>query len=410
MKLKPITNSNDLKRILKNGDLKMKTIDDVVKLMDAKNFSEEEKKDVLKFCQEKEIKFARKRRSSTKQATAVAEVQRRMKPSTNFFSIYGAHLAEYALLTEEEEKVLARKIVKGRKARAELDFLEANDVVSKIPFADVLYLEDIYNKSIMDMMDEYKKELTTIANVGTEAREEFINCNLRLSYSIAKKHKASGISLEDLIQEGNIGLMKAVDKYDPERGFRFATMASWWIEQAISRGIANKSRTIRVPVHIWEKTQKIRAFERKFEQTHGTMPEIEDYAEFLGTSTERATEIVSSMAPTASLDKEIASKKREGLVLADMVDDKKNTEDILEKKYLKDAISEILDDMNLDETERGVFVNRFGLEDNTPKTMNELESMFKIKTSQINKIISKIVTRFKTPDRVEMLKDFYATI
>lgn len=410
MKMKPILTNEDFKRVIKNGDLKNKTEAEVIQLMKAKKLSREDIDDVLGFCNENKIHFNKKPRTSAKNTEATQRVRNRMKSSNSLFGVYGCHIGDYSLLSTEEEKDLGRLIVKGRKANAELDYLEDNDIISTIPFSSILFLEETYGKSISELLTEYESELRSIASEGMKARERFINSNLRLAYSIAKKHKATGIDLEDLIQEANIGLMRAVDKYDPERGFRFATMASWWIEQAVNRGICNKSRAIRVPVHIWEKNQKIKKFERRYQQENGEKPSLQEYAVFLDCSLEQATHILSSMQATASLDKEIEAKKKDPLCLADVVVDKKNTEDVVDKQLLKGTISEILDDMNLQEEERSIFVNRFGLENTVPKTLSELGKMFNMKENQINRLISKILVRFQTPDRMNLLKDYYSEL
>lgn len=410
MKMKPILTNEDFKRVIKNGDFKTKTEAEVISLMKAKNLSSEEIEDVLGFCDENEIHFSKKTRTSKKNLDATQKAQKRIKASNSLFSLYGSHVGDYSLLSVEEEQALGRLVVKGKKANAELDYLEDNDVISNIPFSSILYIEETYQKSISELLKDYKTELQNIAAQGAKAREKFINSNLRLAYSIAKKHKAAGIDLEDLIQEANIGLMRAVDKYDPERGFRFATMASWWIEQAVNRGICNKSRAIRVPVHIWEKNQKIKKFERRYQQENGEKPSLQEYAVFLDCSLEQASHILSSMQATASLDKEIEAKRKDPLCLADVVVDKKNTEELVDKKLLKGTISEILDDMNLQENERSIFVNRFGLENTVPKTLGELGKMFNMKENQINRLISKILTRFQTPERMNLLKEYYSEL
>ena len=406
MKLKPLLNKYDFMRVLKNGDMKNKTQDEVVHFMEVKNFSKSDIAEVMTYCKNMNIKF-KKDMPTEKIAEIHKPVQKHGKHS---FSIYGTEMRSYKLLTAQQEKDLNHIIRKGKAARENIRFLDSNDFIHSLSHDSINFLETYYGKSIEELVSDYRKELALEVQKGKEARELFINSNLRLVISIARKHTVPGMTLDDLIQEGNIGLIKAVDKYEAERGVRFATMASWWIEQAITRGSANKSRVIRVPVHVWEKIQKIKTFEKKYSQKNGKNPDIKEYAKFLDTTPEKATLILNSLNSIASLDKEVATGDREGSTLGSMMEDKKTTEAVLDKVFLKDAISGILDDMHLQANEKSIFIKRFGLIDGVPKTLDELGKEFNMGNCKITNIVNKIREKFKTPEHMNLLKEFYAEI
>ena len=172
--------------------------------------------------------------------------------------LYLSDIGQYTLLTKDDEVRLAQTIEEGREAQAELDKSEADKKVKITPAR--------------------KQALKRTVIRGEKAEQDFVQSNLRLVVSIAKKYQASGLPLLDLIQEGNLGLMHAVEKFDWRKGFKFSTYATWWIRQAVQRGVANKARTIRIPVHVVEREQKVSRTERELSAKLGRAPSDEEIA------------------------------------------------------------------------------------------------------------------------------------
>lgn len=406
MKLKPMLNTEDFKRVLKNGDLKSKSREEVLKLMEMKNFTPPEIADVMDYCKEENIKFNKPRHSCK---GAINKVAPKYKKSSS----YGSQIRKFDLLTPEDERKLNFLIRKAKNARQTIKFLDENDIISSFSQNSIDFLEIYYEKPVNELLDDYRNELKKEIEEGKKAREKFINCNLRLVISISRKHMVSGMSLDDLIQEGNIGLMKAVDKYDARRGIRFATMASWWIDQAITRSISNKSRTIRVPVHIWEKNAKVKTYEKKYIQEHGKKPSLGEYANFLDTTPEKARHILESMQNITSLDTTIPNKKKDdetSTLLNLIAEEVTDTEKILNQQFLKESIDEIVQNLDFQANEKQMFIKRFGLGGAEPMSYPELAKIFDTTTSRVSRTVEKIVECFRTPERMNLLSGYYADI
>ncbi|WP_051914650.1 sigma-70 family RNA polymerase sigma factor [Thermorudis peleae] len=239
-------------------------------------------------------------------------------------------------------------------------------------------------------------ELRELVRKGQEAREKLIRHNLRLVVSIAKRYRSSELPLIDLIQEGNIGLMTAVERYDPELGYRFSTYATFWIRQAIGRAVANLSRTIRVPVHMHDLIAKIRRAEAQIEQQKGRPATNEELAEMLGIDVSRIEQARSSIPRTSSLDRPIGEDGES--TIGDLLPDPRSEEVVDEAltNAIREQIRRSLE--QLTERERGVLILRFGLNGEQPRTLAEIAEHFKISRERVRQIEKEALAKLRNSD------------
>lgn len=264
------------------------------------------------------------------------------------------------------------------------------------------YLRDIGKVPLLNAQQEI--DLAQKAEKGEEkAKHRLISANLRLVVSIAKKYVGRGMSLLDLIEEGNIGLMRAVEKYDWRRGYKFSTYATWWIRQAITRAIADQARTIRIPVHMVETINRFNRTQRRLMQELGREPTPEEVAEVLGMDPAKAREIVKVSQEPTSLATPVGDE--DDSQLGDFIEAPGlKPEEQATRELLKDQLDEVLD--TLSPREKRVLQLRFGLEDGKQRTLEEVGREFGVTRERIRQIEAKAVRKLKHPTRAKKLRDY----
>lgn len=293
--------------------------------------------------------------------------------------MYLKEIGQIPLLDPKEEPIIARQIQEGEQAK-----------------------EDIKNP---DLSEEEKKKLAKIIADGEEAKQILISSNLRLVVSIAKKYVGRGMLFLDLIQEGNCGLIKAVEKFDYTKGFKFSTYATWWIRQSITRAIADQARTIRIPVHMVETINKLTRIQRQLVQDLGRDPMPEEIAEKMeNISAEKVREIQKIALDPVSLETPIGEE--DDSHLGDFIEDKDtlSPDDYTNNQLLKDEINAVL--QGLTEREEKVLRLRFGLLDGRTRTLEEVGKEFNVTRERIRQIEAKALRKLKNPNRCKRLRDF----
>jgi RNA polymerase primary sigma factor len=266
-----------------------------------------------------------------------------------------------------------------------------------------MYLKEIGKISLLSLEEEL--ELSERVTKGDqEAKNILAESNLRLVVSIAKRYVGRNLSFLDLIQEGNMGLMKAVEKFDADKGFKFSTYATWWIRQAITRAIADQAKTIRVPVHMVETINKLKRFQRQLTLELNREPTVEELSEKMDIPVEKVREIIKIDVDPISLEK--PTREDDDSCVADFIKDESNMspEEYAINEVLKDIISDALD--TLTEREKQVLKLRFGLEDGTCRTLEEVGNMFGVTRERIRQIEAKALRKLRHPSRSRKLKDF----
>ena len=265
------------------------------------------------------------------------------------------------------------------------------------------YLKEI--GSIPLLTPEEESDLARRKSEGdVEAGRRLVEANLRLVVSIAKRYTGRGMSFLDLVQEGNLGLMKAVEKFDYAKGYRLSTYATWWVKQSITRSLADQSRTIRLPVHMVEAVNKIRRAQRSLSVKLGREPSMEEVAEEVNMSEKRVTELIQASGDTVSLETPVGDE--EGSNLGDFVADDANasTEDKAESFLLREEIDSMLQGLN--PRERDVIILRFGLETGHPLTLEEVGKRFNVTRERIRQIETAALRKLRNPSKSKKIRDF----
>jgi len=297
--------------------------------------------------------------------------------------MYLREIGTVALLTGPEEVSLAKRIEKGLEAEHALADLAASG-------------------EVIDLVE--RKKLERARREGDYARQELTQANLRLVVSIAKRYLGRGMALLDLIQEGNLGLMRAVEKFDYSKGFKFSTYATWWIRQAITRAIADQARTIRIPVHMVESMHKVHRLQRQMMQDLEREPTVDELAEKVGMTPARVRDILRISQDPLSLDSPVGEEEDSNL--ADFIEDSTAIApaDAAAQQMLGQALREALDELN--ERERAVVRLRFGLEDGQAHTLEEVGREFGVTRERIRQIESKTLAKLRHPHRKQKLQDY----
>lgn len=297
--------------------------------------------------------------------------------------MYLKEIGKVDLLSPEEEVQLAEKMQAGNAAKEEMEALEASG--EKIP-------------------EEKYQELRKKIRAGDNAKKRLSEANLRLVVSIAKRYVGRGMLFLDLIQEGNLGLLKAVEKFDSTKGFKFSTYATWWIRQAITRAIADQARTIRIPVHMVETINKVIRVSRQLLQELGHDPQPEEIAEEMNMPVERVREILKIAQEPVSLETPIGEE--EDSHLGDFIpdDDALEPAEAASFTLLKEQLVEVL--KTLTPREEKVLRLRFGIEDGRTRTLEEVGKEFNVTRERIRQIEAKALRKLRHPSRSKKLKDF----
>jgi RNA polymerase primary sigma factor len=305
--------------------------------------------------------------------------------------VYLQEIGRIRLLRPDEEIELARKIA---------DLLELEEKAAEFE-ADKGHFPDTKEwAAIFDMpLIKFRRRLM----LGRRAKEKMVQSNLRLVVSIAKKYMNRGLSFQDLIQEGSLGLIRAAEKFDHEKGYKFSTYATWWIRQAITRAIADQSRTIRLPVHLYETISRIKKTTKTLSQEFGRKPTEEEIAESMEMTIEKLRFIAKSAQLPISLETPIG--KEEDSRLGDFIEaDIENPEQDVAKNLLREDLEGVL--ATLSPRERDVLRLRYGLDDGRMKTLEEIGQIFEVTRERIRQIEAKALRKLRHPNRNGVLKEY----
>jgi RNA polymerase primary sigma factor len=297
--------------------------------------------------------------------------------------MYLREIGEVDLLTVEDERRLAQLIEEGHIAAEKIDEIEAGG--GKVEGVD-------------------GRMLMRAVNRGVRAKSELTQANLRLVVSIAKRYSGRGMQLLDLVQEGNLGLMRAVDKFDYTKGFKFSTYATWWIRQAITRSIADQARTIRIPVHMVEHMNRVTRAKRQMHQELEREPTIDEIAQRVQLEPDRVRELLRYSQDPLSLDSPIGEEDESNL--GDFIEDETvdGPADAATRAMLTQAVGEVLGELS--EREQEIVRLRFGLDGGQAKTLEEVGREFGVTRERIRQIEAKTLAKLRHPQRSQRLREF----
>ena len=304
---------------------------------------------------------------------------------------------------DEEEPTLDEDVIAEGEDVEKIDFTDTGDISSTTQDPVKMYLKDIGKVPLLSAEEEI--ELAKRMEAGDEmAKKKLAESNLRLVVSIAKRYVGRGMLFLDLIQEGNLGLLKAVEKFDYRKGYKFSTYATWWIRQAITRAIADQARTIRIPVHMVETINKVTRVSRDLLQKLGREPLPEEVGEVMGLPKERVQEIMKIAQEPVSLETPIGEE--EDSHLGDFIpdDDAPAPAEAASHTLLKEQLNEVLS--TLTDREAKVLKLRFGLEDGKSRTLEEVGQRFDVTRERIRQIEAKALRKLRHPSRSKKVRDF----
>jgi RNA polymerase primary sigma factor len=365
------------------------TNEEVIEALAPIDVSAEQMDNILQHLQDENIEvvemvdeldaeeFAREARSARDDELALKA------PTNDPVRMYLKEIGKVPLLTAEQEVILAKAIEEGEAATAELD--KAVDSGKKLS-------------------TDRLRELQRIERQGQLAKKKLIEANLRLVVSIAKRYVGRGMLFLDLIQEGNLGLIRAVEKFDYTKGYKFSTYATWWIRQAITRAIADQARTIRIPVHMVETINKLIRIQRQLLQDLGREPTPEEIGREMEFSPEKVREILKVSQEPVSLETPIGEE--EDSHLGDFIEDSDAVVPVDAASFI--LLQEQLDSVlhTLSEREKKVIQLRFGLTDGHPRTLEEVGREFGVTRERIRQIESKTLSKLRHPSRSQKLRDY----
>ena len=269
-----------------------------------------------------------------------------------------------------------------------------------------MYLKEIEEYPMLSAKEEVELA-KAIIDSSEEAKEKFINANYRLVVSIAKRYRKESVDMLDLIQAGNIGLIKAVEKYDYKKGFKFSTYATWWIKQSITRYIDDCENTIRIPVHLHQRINFVKRKKQELANVLQREPSMEELAEVCELEVDKVLDILKRDKNIVSLDTPI--KEDEDSSLVEFIPSDAHFGDVVihevEQNNLREKIDEVLTDLS--DQEQQVIRMRFGLDDDTPKTLEEIGKVFGVTRERIRQIEAKAIRKLRHPSRLKLLKNFY---
>ena len=299
--------------------------------------------------------------------------------------MYLKEIGRVPLLDARQEVRVAARIKRGLEASEHLAVLEESGEIDRLDLADLAR----YKRLVRD---------------GDRASDELIRANLRLVVSIAKRYVGRGMVLLDLVQEGNLGLMRAVEKFDHTKGFKFSTYATWWIRQAITRAIADQARTIRIPVHMVEAMNRVKRVQRQMHQELKREPTVEELAAEVDEPVEKIREILRIGLDPLSLDSPVGDEDESNL--GDFIKDENAAApiDVAARHLLAAAVGDVL--VELSDREQEVVRLRFGLEDGRPRTLEEVGRQFGVTRERIRQIEAKTLAKLRHPHRSDRLRDY----
>ncbi len=355
------------------------TVDDVAAALDRTELPADALERVVRMLAEQGVEVLESRADAEELRRAdEGDLSRKATPTSDLVRIYLREIGRVPLLTAEDEVELAKSIEAG------------------------LFAEEKAVKAVI-LSSVERFDLEQLARDGARAKQRLIEANLRLVVSIAKRYVGRGMLFLDLIQEGNLGLIRAVEKFDYTKGYKFSTYATWWIRQAITRAIADQARTIRIPVHMVETINKLIRVQRQMHQDLGREPLPEEIGEEMGLTPDRVVEIQRIAQEPVSLQSPIGEEDSD---LGDFIEDADAVVPIEAAAFilLQDQLEGILS--NLSEREQRIIQLRFGLADGHPRTLEEVGREFGVTRERIRQIESKTLAKLRHPSRAQMLREY----